>query len=74
MQVPMDEREFAKRAAKKFKKGKFKASETGAMQLAEHRDAYAKQREILNAAGEGTTEFEERAIKKSPRPTRKKGY
>ena len=64
--------EFAKRAAKKFKKGNFTASETGAKQLAATRYAYAQNREIMNAAGEGEKEFDERAIKRSPRPTRTK--
>ena len=67
-------REHAKRAAKKFKKGTFTASETGARELAAARYAHSQNREILNAAGEGSEEFEGRAIKKSPRPTRKKGY
>jgi hypothetical protein len=66
--------EFSKRAAKKFKKGKFKASETGARELAAARYAHAQNREIMNAAGEGTADFEDRAVKRSPRPTRKKRY
>lgn len=67
-------RAHARRAAKKFKKGTFTASQTGARQAAEERFAIAQQREILNAAGEGTTAFEKRAISRSPRPTRKARY
>ena len=67
-------REHAKRAAKKFKKGTFTATDTKAKQLAADRFAHSQNREILNAAGEGTEDFENRAIKRSPRPTRKKGY
>lgn len=69
-----DSLEFGRKAAKKFKKGRFTASETGARQLAETKFAYAQNREILNAAAEGTKAFEERAIKKNPRPTRKTRY
>lgn len=64
--------EHGKRAAKKFKKGTFTASQTGARQLAEARFNFAQNREIMNAAGEGGEAFEKRAIQRSPRPTRKK--
>lgn len=64
--------EFAKKAAKKYKKGNFTASQTGAKQLAADRYAFAQNREVLNAAGEGEKAFEERAIRRSPRPTRTK--
>lgn len=63
---------FAKGAAKKFKKGTYTASQTGAKQLAAERFSYAQNREILNAAGAGTEAFEKRAVAKSPRPTRSK--
>lgn len=65
-------RAFSKGAAKKFKNGTYTATETGAKKLAADRFALAQQREILNAAGEGTTAFEKRVIAKSPRPTRTK--
>ncbi len=64
--------EFGKRAAKKFSKGTFTASQTGAKQLAAARYAFAQNREVMNAAGEGEAAFEKRAIQRSPRPTRKK--
>lgn len=65
---------FVNKAAKKFKKGNFTASETGAKEMARKNFETAQYREILNSAGEGTKAFEERSIQKSPRPTRKKGY
>ena len=74
--MPKDEdaqaRAYARSRAKdkRFQTGKHTATETGAKQLAAERFAIAQQREILNAAAAGTKDFEERAIKKNPRPTR----
>lgn len=62
--------DYGKAAAKKFKKGTFTATQTGARQLAADKFAISQQREILNAAGEGTTAFEKRVIARNPRPTR----
>ena len=64
--------EHGKRAAKKFKTGRHTASETGAKELAAARFAHSQNREVMNAAGEGEKAFEERAIRRSPRPTRTK--
>lgn len=67
-------RAWAKHAAATYSTGNFTASQTGAKQLAAQRYAISQQREILNAAGAGTSAFENRAIKRNPRPTRTRGY
>lgn len=64
--------EYGKAKAKKFKTGRYTATQTGARQEAELRNAFQTHRAILDAAGAGTGSFEDVIAGKKPRPTRSK--
>lgn len=67
----------AKSAAKKFSKGTFTASQTGARQLAEERKQRTAMHMLRQDIAGGTTAFEEGSVAKDPmrrRPKRTKGY
>lgn len=68
----MGEREdFVKNAAKKYSKGKFTASQTGARQFAERRKTGNDLKKVLDSV-ESQDSFEDMINGKKPRPTRTK--